>query len=198
VSQFNLDAAQTYDIYFSGGWPWHFVIRTTTDPTTLATAAIGEIHRNNPALPVTEIQTLDDMLAVSVAPRHFSMLLLTLFSVMALVLATVGVYGVMSYAVSQRTREIGVRMALGAQQHDVLRMVVGRGARLTLAGIVLGLAGSFAVTRWLGSLLYQVRPTDPVTFLGVPILFILVALLASYIPARRAARVDPMAALRMD
>jgi putative ABC transport system permease protein len=89
-----------------------------------------------------------------------------------------------------------VRMALGAQQSDVLRMVVGRGARLAIAGIILGLAGSFAVTRWLGSLLYRVRPTDPLTFLGVPILFILVALLACWIPARRAARVDPMTALR--
>jgi ABC-type antimicrobial peptide transport system permease subunit len=124
--------------------------------------------------------------------------LLTIFAVMALLLAVVGVYGVMSYAVSQRTREIGVRMALGAQQRDVLKMVVGRGARLTLAGIGLGLAGAFAVTPMLGTLLYQVRPTDPVTFFGVPILFIAVALLACWIPARRASRVDPMTVLRME
>jgi predicted permease len=196
VSQFNLDAAQTYDIYFTAGWPSHFVIRTASDPAALTTAAAGEIHRGNPTLPVTEVRTLDDLLSSSVAPRHFSMLLLMIFAVMALLLAAVGIYGVMSYAVSQRTREIGVRMALGAQQNDVVRMVVGRGARLTFAGIILGLAGAFAITRWLGSLLYRVRPTDSVTFLGVPIIFILVALLACWIPARRAARVDPMRALR--
>ncbi len=198
VSQFNLDAAQTYDIYFPGGWPSHFVIRTASDPAALTAPATGEIHRSDPTLPVTEVQTLDDLISSSVAPRHFSMLLLAIFAVMALLLAAVGVYGVMSYAVSQRTREIGMRMALGAQQSDVLLMVVGRGARLTVAGIILGLAGSFAVTRWLGSLLYQVRPTDPLTFLGVPMIFVLTALLACWIPARRAARVDPIAALRSE
>lgn len=198
VSQFNLDGTHTYDIYFAGGWPAHFVIRTSSDPATLTSAVAGEIHRNNPALPVTEVLTLDDLLSLSVAPRHFSMLLLTIFSMLALVLAAVGVYGVMSYTVNQRTREIGVRMALGAQQGDVLRMVIGRGARLTFAGITLGLAGSFGVTRWLASLLYQVRPTDPLTFFGVPILFIVVALLSCWIPARRAARVDPITALRVD
>jgi predicted permease len=198
VSQFNLDAAPTFDIYYSGGWPRYFVIRTDSDPAALASAATAEIHKSDSMLPVAQIETLDELLAASVAPRHFPMLLLTIFAVMALLLACVGVYGVMNYAVSQRTREIGVRMALGARQRDVLRMVLGRGARLTLAGIALGLAGAFAVTRLLGSLLYQVRPTDPVTFLGVPILFVLVALVACWIPARRAMRVDPMAALRTD
>jgi len=198
VSQFNLDAAPTFDIYYSGGWPRYFVIRTAANPAMLTAAAIAEIHKSNLELPVAQIQTLDDLLSSSVAPRQFSMLLLTIFAGIALLLAVGGVYGVMSYAVSQRTREIGVRVALGAQQRDVLRIVIGRGARLTLAGIVVGLAASFAVTRYLGSLLYQVRPTDPVTFLGVPILFVLVALLACWIPARRAARVDPITALRTD
>jgi putative ABC transport system permease protein len=120
----------------------------------------------------------------------------TTFGVLALILATIGLYSVMTYGVSQRTREIGIRMALGAQVRDMLRLIVSQGMRMVLIGIVLGLAGAFALTRALGSLLLGVGTTDSVTFVGVAVLLIAVALLACYIPARRAARVDPLVALR--
>jgi ABC-type antimicrobial peptide transport system permease subunit len=141
---------------------------------------------------------MQDLLAATVAMRRFSMLLLAVFAALALVLAAVGIYGVMSYAVSRRTQEIGIRVALGAQTGDIQRMVIGRGVRLALAGTLLGLSGAFGAARLLVSMLYGVRPADPAVFLGVSGLLIAVALLACWIPARRAMRVDPIIALRYE
>ena len=139
---------------------------------------------------------MDDLVQKLIAPRRFKLGLLGSFAALALVLGAIGLYGVISYAVAERTHEIGVRMALGAKRKDVLRLVVGQGFKLALIGVAVGLGGALGLTRFLSSLLYDVRPTDPLTFGAVSFLLIAVALLASYIPARRATKVDPMVALR--
>src|SRR5262249_46236589 len=141
-------------------------------------------------------RTMDELVADSVARSRFVMLLLSAFAGLALALACIGIYGVMACSVAQRTHEIGIRMALGAHRNEVLRMVIGQGVRLTLLGAVLGIAGAVALTRFLSSLLYGVTTTDPLTFVGVSLLLTAVALLACYVPARRAMRVDPTVALR--
>jgi putative ABC transport system permease protein len=141
---------------------------------------------------------MDELMAVSVAQQRFNMLLLGLFAALALVLAAVGLYGLMAYGVSQRTHEIGVRMALGAQKGNVLRLIVGDGAKLALIGIAIGTTGALVTTRLIASLLFQVKPTDPLTFAAVAGLLALVALAACYIPVRRALRVDPSVALRYE
>jgi len=148
--------------------------------------------------PMAKIRTMDQLVANSVASSRFMMFLLSAFAGLALVLACIGIYGVMAYSVAQRTSEIGIRMALGAQKNDVLRMVIGQGVRLTLPGTVMGIAGAIALTRFLSSLLYGVKPTDPLTFVAVSLLLTAVALLACYIPARRAMRVDPVVALKYE
>ncbi|HEY2459642.1 MAG TPA: ABC transporter permease [Candidatus Acidoferrum sp.] len=196
VHQYGLEAAPTFDAYLTGGWVRYFVIRTSSDPAKLASAAIAEIHKSDASLPVTHVMTLDNLLSDSVSPRRFSMSLLGIFAALALLLAAVGIYGVMSYIVNLRTNEIGIRMALGAQPADVWKLIVGRGARLALVGVAIGLAGALALTRLIASLLYGVKATDPVTFATVAILLVGVALAACYLPARRAMRVDPMVALR--
>jgi putative ABC transport system permease protein len=149
-------------------------------------------------IPVGDVHAMDDLIAVSLAQQRFNMLLLGLFAALALILAAVGIYGAMAYAVNQRTHEIGIRTALGAQRRDVLRLVMRDGAKIALFGIVSGIAGALALTRLMASLLFEVKPTDPATFAGVAILLALVALAACYIPARRAMRVDPMVALRYE
>jgi len=146
--------------------------------------------------PVNQVVTMDERLSDSVAPRRLQMLLFAIFAAVALVIATVGMYGVLSYAVGQRTREIGVRMALGAQGGDVLRLVVGQGMRMTLIGALLGLAAALALTRVMKSLLFNVSPTDLATFVSITSLLVVVAFLASYIPARRATKLDPLMSLR--
>jgi putative ABC transport system permease protein len=149
-------------------------------------------------IPVSDVHAMDELIAVSLAQQRFNMLLLGLFAALALVLAAVGIYGAMAYAVNQRTHEIGIRTALGAQRCDVLRLVMKDGAKIALFGIASGIAGALALTRLMASLLFEVKPTDPATFVGVAILLALVALAACYIPARRAMRVDPMVALRYE
>jgi predicted permease len=149
-------------------------------------------------IPVDDVRPMDELIAVSVAQQRFNMLLLGLFAALALILAAVGIYGAMAYAVNQRTHEIGIRTALGAQRRDVLRLVMRDGAKIALFGIALGIAGALALTRLMASLLFEVKPTDPAIFAGVAILLALVALAACYIPARRAMRVDPMVALRYE
>jgi putative ABC transport system permease protein len=196
VHQYGLDAAPSFDVYFTGGWTPYFVIRTSADPAAQARAAIEQIHKGDPTLPVTRVTTLDSLFAESVSPRRFSMSLMGVFAALALVLAALGIYGVMSYVVSLRTSEIGIRMALGARPRDIWRLVLRRGTGLTLMGVAIGAAGALALTKLLSSLLYAVKPTDPVTFAGVAILLSAIGVLACYIPARRAMRVDPMVALR--
>jgi putative ABC transport system permease protein len=143
-------------------------------------------------------QTMDSLISQSLARRQFSMILLLVFASLALVLASVGVYGVISYIVAQRSPEIGLRMALGARPWDVLRLVLGGGGKLAVAGIFAGIVGAFALTRLMSSLLYGISATDPTTFAGVALLFMLIALTACYVPARRASKVDPAIALRYE
>jgi predicted permease len=173
------------------------VARTGPDPLTLAKAAENAIQSVDKDLPVSAIQPMTQYVSESLARRRFSTLLLGLFGGLALVLAAVGIYGVMAYTVAQRTREIGIRTALGAQRSQIL-LILGRGGILALAGVGLGLASALGLTRLMASLLYGVRATDPWTFAGVAILLTLVALAACYIPARRATKVDPMVALRYE
>jgi putative ABC transport system permease protein len=175
-----------------------FVIRTEGDPSALSDAARRVVQSVDPAQPVADVRTMESWIGESVSRARFGTLLLTVFACLALLLAGVGIYGVMAYTVAQRQHEIGIRMALGAERKDVLRMIVGQGMGLALSGVALGLAGGFALTRVMSGLLYGVSATDPLTFAGVALLLITVALLACVVPARRATRVDPMIALRYE
>jgi putative ABC transport system permease protein len=174
------------------------VVRGAVDPKPLIPAIRDEVWEVDKDQPVTDIQTMEQSVADSVSPRRFNAVLLAIFAGLALVLATVGIYSVMSYSVTQRTPEIGIRVALGAQSSDVIKLVVGGGMLLALTGVVIGLAGALALTRVMTGLLYGVSATDRVTYLGLSVLLIAIAFLASYIPARRATRVDPMIALRCE
>jgi len=149
-------------------------------------------------IPVSDVQTMDQLMAVSLAQQRFYMLLLGAFAALALTLAGVGLYGVVAYTASQSTHEIGIRMALGGQRRDILRLIVAEGAKLTFIGILIGTVGALALTRVMAGLLFEVKPGDPAIFAAVAILLALVALAACYIPARRATQVDPMIALRYE
>jgi len=173
------------------------VVRTVSDPVKLASVLRNEIKKLR-GKPIPYITTMERMLAATTLEPRFNMLLLGIFASAAVLLAAMGIYGVMSYAVTQRTHEIGIRMALGAQTRDVLQMVVKQGLSLALIGVAVGLGAALALSRVISSLLYEVSPTDPLTFVCVSLFFTGVALLASYIPARRAARIDPMVALRYE
>ena len=175
-----------------------FVIRTSGDPANAAAAVRNEIRSFDKGAPVFNVRTMNDVLATSVAPRRTPMLMLSAFAGAALLLAMIGIYGVTAYYVTQRTQEIGIRMALGAQMSDVLKLVLKGGMALALFGIVAGLAGAFALTRWMTTLLFGVKPTDALTFIAVSICLLVTALLACYIPARRATKVDPLVALRYE
>ena len=186
--------------HHSWGFAWGTIVaRTSVEPSGLAPAIMREIHALDPDVAISDVRPMEDVLWRSIARPRFNTTLITTLALVALALAVVGIYGMMSYAVSQRTHEIGVRMALGANSGDVLKLVIKHGMTLTLIAVGLGLALSFALTRllsgWLGWL-YQVKPTDPVTFIGVSLLLSAVALLACYIPARRATKLQPMETLR--
>jgi putative ABC transport system permease protein len=174
------------------------VVRTAAEPLALGKAVQLAVWSINKDLPRSALETMDEVIAGSVWQQRFNLLLVGLFATAALTLAAVGIYGVMSYSVTQRTHEIGIRMALGAGQRDVERMVVREAMTLAAIGGAVGLGGGFALTRVLAGLLYQVKPTDPVVFTTVPLFFALIAFLASYIPARRATKIDPMIALRWE
>jgi len=191
--------AEIYVPYLQGAEnSMQLAVRTAAEPESLVSAVRGEIAAIDPDQPIYRVATLEQTLSDSVAPRRFNMLLLGIFAFIALTLATVGIYGVMAFSVTQRTHEIGIRMALGAERRDVLGLIVREALRLMLAGSLLGVGGAWALTRSLTSFLYDVRPTDPLTFLVVPAGLVAVAIVASYIPARRAAKVDPMVALRYE
>jgi putative ABC transport system permease protein len=173
-----------------------FVARTVGDPAAMAPAVRREIGAIDPDLPVSDVQTLEKVMADTVGRARFNTLLLGLFAGLATLLAAVGIFGVMNYSVALRTRELGLRMALGAQPGRVLLLVLRQGLLLTLIGIGVGLLGALALTRLMSSLLFGVEATDPATFAAIVLLLAAVSLLACYIPARRATRIDPLIALR--
>ena len=175
-----------------------FAVRAQGDPPALAAPLRNAVLEVDHDLPIYSVQTMRQRLDTSVAPQRFNTLLLAVFAALAMLLAAVGVFGVMSFLVAQRTHEIGVRMALGAQRRDILRLVVGHAMKLALAGVGLGLVASLALTRLMSGLLYRVSPNDPTVFIGIAALLSAVALVACYLPARRAARVEPMIALRYE
>jgi putative ABC transport system permease protein len=203
VRQFGLDAEskpQIYLTYQQSGYfsPRHLVVGTNVEPHSLAASVRGAVWGIDRDQPVSNIRTMEEVLAESIARQRFSTLLLGIFGVVALVLAAVGIYGVMSYSVSQRTHEIGIRMALGAQKWDVLKLAVGQALKLVMIGVAVGLAASVVLTRVMKSLLFGVSSTDPVTFVVISLVLVGAGALASYIPARRATKVDPMIALRYE
>jgi putative ABC transport system permease protein len=174
------------------------VVRGAGDVGTLTTVVRQAIHQIDPDEATSTFRTMGDVVSTSAATDRFNTLLLGAFAAIALLLTAAGIFGVLSYLVTQRTREIGLRMALGAQPKDVLGVIVGHGMRLVLVGLCIGVAGALVVTRWMSSVLFDVTPTDPLTFVVVAALLGIVAFLAAYVPARRAMRVDPMVALRYE
>jgi putative ABC transport system permease protein len=184
--------AQSQSLFMS------LAVRASGNPMQMVAAVRGQVWAGDKNQPVTNIETMEGLMAKSVAPRRFNLLLLGVFALVGLALAGVGLYGVMSYTVTQRTREIGVRMAMGAQTGDMLRLVIGEGVKLALIGVLLGVGGALALTRLLTTLLFGVSATDPLTFIVIAAVLIIVALSAGWIPARRATKVDPMIALRCD
>jgi putative ABC transport system permease protein len=202
VKNEGLDAStgfQSYVPYTQSPSPgMAIVVRASANPQNLATEIRSQVLAVDREQPVFNIKLLESIVADSVGGQRLTTLLLGLFGALALILAAVGIYGVLSFSVAQRTHEIGIRMALGAQRSDILKLVVGQGLVLALVGVGLGLVAAFALTRLMSSLLYGVTASDPLTFATAPLLLALVALAASFIPARRATRVDPMEALRYE
>jgi putative ABC transport system permease protein len=174
------------------------VVRTVDDPLRLTNAVQSQVWAIDVNQPVADVYSMDQRMAEGLAQRRFNMLLFGLFAGLALLLASVGIYGVLAYTVTQRMREIGIRIALGASARNVAGLVLRQGLALALAGVAIGAAVAFALTRWMESLIFGVSPTDPVTFSAVSAVLVVIAMLASYVPARRAVRVDPMRSLRVE
>jgi predicted permease len=190
-------------VYFAYSVPFFdrdlgFIVRTTADPEGLVPNVRNIIRELDPGLPIQRVGTMQKSMADSIRRQRFSLIFFGFFAALAVILVIVGIYGVVSYVVSQRIHEIGIRIALGAGQQNILAMILKRGLTLSLAGSVIGLAGAFGLTRFLRAYLYQISPMDPVTFAIVPLLITGLVMLASYIPARRAAKIDPMEALRYE
>jgi len=174
----------------------YLAVHTAADPLNLTAVVRRQVFEIDKEQPIADVATMEQLLATSLSQSRLSALLLAIFGAVALILAAVGVYGVMSYAVTERVHEIGVRMALGGTRHDALRLVIGRGMALAGAGVLIGLAGALALTRLMRTMLFSVSATDPLTFAVIALLLTAVALLAALVPARRATKVDPMIALR--
>jgi ABC-type antimicrobial peptide transport system permease subunit len=206
VRQMGMDVAVKAEMYLpyrqTKVYPWFMprdlVIRATGNPENLAAAARQEIHAVDPDQPISNIATMEKLLSAESGPRRLGMMLLATFAGLALLLASLGIYGVLSYFVAQQTPEIGVRLALGAQASDILRLVIGKGMTWALLGVAIGSVAAFALTRLMASLLFGVTATDPLTFALVAGLLMMVALVACYTPARRAMKVDPGVALRYE
>jgi predicted permease len=202
VRQMGLDTPGEPTVY----WPhpelvysgMTILVRTSNDPLGLVSAARNELQQMDPEQPMAAVATMEQLLGDSLARSRFTMMLLAIFAALALTLASVGIYGVIAYGVTQRTQEFGIRIALGADGRDVLRLVLGQGTRLVLLGIGLGVVLALTLGRFLSTLLYGISPTDPLTFGAVALLLVLVALAACYVPARRATRVDLIETLRYE
>jgi predicted permease len=203
VKQFDLEKdvlPQTYESYlqYKSFSELTIVLRGKSSTENLVTALQTSVHALDAQLPITRVRTMEQVMSQSIAPRRFYLILIVVFAVSAIVLAAVGLYGVVTYAVEQRTHEIGIRISLGAARYDVLKLLLGWALSLVALGVIAGIVGSVAATRLLSGFLFGIKATDPITFLAVPLLLASIALLASYIPARRATKVDPMVALRYE
>jgi putative ABC transport system permease protein len=209
VKQRGLDAPERTEIYrpylqIAPRWladltrSMDIVIKTSSDPHGFIAAIKKEVQAIDPHQPLANVHTLEEYLTDHSSARRFNLLLLAVFATVALLLGAIGIYGMMAYSIAERTQEIGIRMALGAQRPDILKLILGQGMKLVLAGIALGLSGALALMRLIESLLFGVSPTDPLTFAGAAIFLCVVAALACWIPARRATAVDPLIALRQE
>jgi putative ABC transport system permease protein len=198
VKNAGLDTQSKPGMYtlYSGWWYMYLVLRTNQAPASAIPVLRAQIAALDKGVPVYQVATMDQLLNTSIAPQRFNLFLLALFAVLALVLATVGIYGVLAFTMSRRSHEIGIHLALGARHGQILRLMVWQGMKPVLVGIVIGIIAAGALTRLMSSLLFQVSSTDPATFAAVAVLLIVVALVACYLPARQAMRVDPMTALR--
>jgi putative ABC transport system permease protein len=174
------------------------VLRTTREPASLVARLRAAVREGDPSIPLDQVRTLDDWLVETVASPRLTTIIAEAFAAIAVLLAALGIYGVVAYSVGQRTPEFGLRMAVGATKRDLVKLVLRGGLRSAVIGTCLGLAGAFALSRVIASLLYEVRPDDPLTFVTAAALLVAIALLACYVPARRAARVDPLVALRTE
>ncbi len=198
VKQSGLEAERTNDLYFLDYGPRYLILQTASDPLAIASAVRREIQALDPAAPVSDFRSMEQVLAASTSGRRFSTLLLSIFAGVALALAVIGIYGIMSWSVAQRTQEIGIRMAVGADACRILKLILGRGLKLSAIGLGIGLAATFALTRLLTAQLFEISPHDPWVLAGVSALMLAVTAAACYLPARRAAKVDPIETLRTE
>jgi putative ABC transport system permease protein len=198
VKQIGLDSQRTNDFYFLWYGPTYLMIQTAVDPLPLAAVVRREIQTLDPAAPVSDFRTMDQLLESSTGPRRFSTVLLSIFAALALVLAVIGIYGIMSWSVAQRTQEIGIRLAVGADSREIFKLILGRGLKLSAAGLVIGLAATLALTRVLAGQLFEISPHDPWVLTIASVLMLAVTAAACYIPARHATQVDPITTLRSE